>query len=111
MHAGRRYVGIALLALYVLGGTWGLPVLDAVVYHAADGVPAGPHVEPLGGCGHADSCVLGAPTPLSSPGVGRLPVTRVLPTAPGTLPARQDTPLALSRPPTQHPRAPPLQVS
>ncbi|MGH7631370.1 MAG: hypothetical protein ACREOF_18700, partial [Gemmatimonadales bacterium] len=64
------------LWLLVLGGGWGLPVLDAVVYHTAAAADSGAHVEPDGGCGHDGGCVLGIARPPPRAAAGYLPLDR-----------------------------------
>jgi hypothetical protein len=108
----RIRAGLALLVLYVVGGAWGLPMLDAVVYHTFDSRAAStPHVEPDGGCGHADGCSLGVGTPPAQAALAYLPAERIgltLPAAPAALP--ESPPLSPLHP-LQNPRAPPVQPS
>lgn len=105
------WAGFTLLVLYVLGGGWGLPVLDAVVYHTAGAADSGSHIEPDGGCGHGDGCILGVATPPSRAAVGHVRLQR--PAA-----ALRPAPLVRPEPPprsplrsSQHPRAPPVQIA
>src|SRR5688572_18845777 len=111
--SGARFrAGLALLALYIMGGAWGLPVLDAVLYHAVDaGGPSGPHVEPDGGCGHTDGCILGVRAPLSQAAPAQLPAERPAPTARLAPAIRPAVPALLPLRSSQRPRAPPVQTS
>ena len=111
MRVFRPCFRIALLAAYLLGGTWGLPVIDAAIYHSTDGWPVRPHVEAAGGCGHADGCTLAAPAPPSTPAVDILPVTRTRAVAAVVRAVRTARLPTGSLLPSQHPRAPPVQLS
>lgn len=111
--SGARFrAGLALLLLYIMGGAWGLPALDAVAYHAIDASStSGPHVEPDGGCGHTDGCILGVRTPPSQAAAGQLPAERLAPTARLALANRPAAPPLLPLRSSQRPRAPPVQTS
>ena len=111
----RRGAGVpaclTLLLLYLLGGGWGLPVLDAVVYHTAEAADRGPHVEPDGGCGHADACLLGVGTAPSGASVGYLPVGRSAATLRRAPALHPDPPEPSPLRSSQRPRAPPHQIA
>jgi hypothetical protein len=111
MRLPRACIRIALLAAYLLGGTWGLPIIDAAIYHSTDGRPVQPHVEAAGGCGHADGCTLAAPAPPATPAVEILPVTRTRAVAQAVRGVRTARLPTCSLLPSQHPRAPPVQLS
>jgi hypothetical protein len=54
----RRLTAFLLLAAFV-GGGFGLPDLDALLYHSGRTAPEVPHFDLPGGCGaHAEHCVL-----------------------------------------------------
>ena len=48
-----------LLALVFVGGSLGLPALDATLFHGSSRQAQGPHYDPAGGCGdHSERCTL-----------------------------------------------------
>jgi hypothetical protein len=108
----RIRAGLALLLLYVFGGAWGLPMLDAAVYHTLESRDApSPHVEPDGGCGHADGCSLGVGTPPGRAALAYAPPERTALTVSASPGARPATPPLSPLHPSKNPRAPPVQPS
>jgi hypothetical protein len=88
-----RRLAALLLALAFVGGGFGLPDLDALLYHTAGrGAPAEvPHFDLPGGCGaHAEHCVLAVAASLRQLGsrlVAAVRVTQAAPTRPLVIPA------------------------
>jgi hypothetical protein len=70
----RRLRALLLATLFV-GGSLGLPGIDAALFHGSAARAPGPHYELPGGCdSHAERCTLGAAyTATQLPAVGATP--------------------------------------
>ncbi|HKT59601.1 MAG TPA: hypothetical protein VJQ46_06095 [Gemmatimonadales bacterium] len=103
-----RRVHALLLALVFVGGSLGLPALDALLFHGASAPTPAPHYDSAGGCGdHAERCTLATafaatqlPSLRATPScVSEAPVLRCLTPGPDRpSPARTER-LPLSRAP------------
>jgi hypothetical protein len=82
VRLSRRFTALLLLAAFV-GGGFGLPDLDALLYHSGRVAPVEvPHFDLLGGCGaHAEHCVLAVVASLRQLGARLVTAVRLTPAA------------------------------
>ena len=110
----RRLTAL-FLAFAFAGGVFGLPALDALIYHSGHQslVAEGPHFDEPGGCGsHAEHCALalsGALGQLASVATSSARIVRTATVEPAAAPSI--IPHAVYRTPLPPSRAPPSAAS